>query len=195
MMEKKVRLKDGSEVLIREMRKDDLDRSFAFFRALPEEDRAYLRVDVTRREVVEERIHAMESGKTIRLVAIAGDQIVADGALELAAHGWTKHVAELRLIVAHPYQHKGLGMLMARELYGLAATNKVEEIMVEIMRPQVAALTIFKKLGFHQEAVLPDYVRDLSGKKQDLVLMRCDLESLWQTLEDHMADTDWQRTR
>ena len=194
-MEKKVKLKDGSEVLIRQLREDDINRSFAFFRALPEEDRAYLRVDVTKRDVVEERIRAMESGKTLRLVAVIDDQIVADGALELAAHGWTKHVAELRLIVARPYQHKGLGMLMARELYGLAATNKVEEVIVEMMRPQVAAMTIFKSLGFHQEAILPDYVRDIRGKKQDLVLMRCDLESLWQALEDHMADSDWQRAR
>ena len=41
-MEKKTRLKDGSEVLIRELRQDDVDRSFAFFSALPKEDRAYL---------------------------------------------------------------------------------------------------------------------------------------------------------
>ncbi|MFQ5869252.1 MAG: GNAT family N-acetyltransferase [Candidatus Zixiibacteriota bacterium] len=194
-MEKKVKLKDGSEVLIRELGEDDVDRSFAFFTALPEEDRAYLRVDVTKREVLQQRIQEMVAGRTIRLVAVADDKIVADGALDLPTHGWTKHVAELRLIVARPFQRKGLGMLMARELYGLAATNKVEEIIVEMMRPQVAAMTIFKSLGFHQEAILPDYVRDIRGKKQDLVLMRCDLESLWQTLEDHMADSDWQRTR
>jgi L-amino acid N-acyltransferase YncA len=194
-MEKKVKLKDGSGVLIREMREGDIDRSFAFFRELPEEDRAYLRVDVTKRDVVEERIRAMESGKTLRLVAVIDDQIVADGALELAAHGWTKHVAELRLIVARPFQRKGLGMLMARELYALAAGNKVEEVIVEIMSPQVEALTIFKNLGFHQEAVLRDYVKDVAGKKHDLVLMRCDLESLWQTLEDHIDHADWQRTR
>jgi L-amino acid N-acyltransferase YncA len=194
-MEKNVKLKDGTEILIREMREDDLDRSVAFFKALPEDDRAYLRVDVTKREVLQERMQEIATGRTLRLVAVMGDQIVADGALELPTHGWTKHVAELRLIVARPLQHKGLGMLMARELYGLAARNKVEEVIVEIMRPQAAALTIFKKLGFHQEAILTDYVRDLSGKKQDLVLMRCDLESLWHALEDHMADTDWQRTR
>jgi hypothetical protein len=25
--------------------------------------------------------------------------------------------------------------------------------------------------------------------------MRCDLEALWQELEDHLAGMDWQRTR
>ena len=194
-MKKKVKLKDGSEVIIRELGKDDKSRSLAFFRALPKEDRAYLRVDVTKPEIVERRIQTMESDRIMRLVAVNDEQIVADGSLELESRDWQKHVAELRLIVARPFQRKGLGMLMARELYMLAASKKVEEIIVKIMGPQIGAQSIFKRLGFHQDAVLHDYVQDIDGTKQDLVLMRCDLESLWQKLDDFMADFDWQRTR
>ncbi len=194
-MKKKAKLKDGSEVLIRELRKDDIDRSLAFFRALPKEDRAYLRVDVTKREVVERRINAMESGKVSRLVAIVDGEIVADGSLERENQDWEKHIAELRLIVAHPFQRRGLGLLMARELFALGASQKVEEILVRIMGPQVGALSIFERLGFHQDAILHDYVKDIDGAKQDLILMRCDLESLWRKLGDFMADFDWQRTR
>jgi len=194
-MKKKAKLKDGSEVLIRELRKDDIDRSLAFFRALPKEDRAYLRIDVTKREVVERRINAMESGKVSRLVAIVDGEIVADGSLERENRDWEKHIAELRLIVAHPFQRRGLGLLMARELFALGASQKVEEILVRIMGPQVGALSIFERLGFHQDAILHDYVKDIDGAKQDLILMRCDLESLWRKLGDFMADFDWQRTR
>jgi len=194
-MKKKVKLKDGSEVLIRKLGKDDKSRSLAFFRALPKEDRAYLRVDVTKPEIVERRIQTMESDRIMRLVAVNDEQIVADGSLELESRDWQKHVAELRLIVARPFQRKGLGMLMARELYMLAASKKVEEIIVKIMGPQIGAQSIFKRLGFHQDAVLHDYVQDIDGAKQDLVLMRCDLESLWQRLDDFMTDFDWQRTR
>ncbi len=67
--------------------------------------------------------------------------------------------------------------------------------MVRMMRPQVAARSIFRKLGFHEETLLPDYVKDRRGHKQDLILMRCDLEALWQELEDFIATGDWQRTR
>ncbi|MEE8417228.1 MAG: GNAT family N-acetyltransferase, partial [candidate division Zixibacteria bacterium] len=184
-----------SEVLIRELKKDDLDKSLAFFRALPKEDRAYLRVDVTKRDVVERRINAMESEEVNRLVAVVDGEIVADGSLEREHQEWKKHIAELRLIVAHPYQRKGLGLLMARELFALGASKKVEEILVRIMAPQVGALSIFKRLGFHQDAVLHDYVKDIDGEKHDLILMRCDLESLWRKLGDFMTDFDWQRTR
>ncbi len=194
-MEKNVKLKDGSEVLIRELRKDDIDRSLAFFRGLPKEDRAYLRVDVTKREVVERRINAMESGEVGRLVAVVEEEIVADGSLEREIQDWEKHIAELRLIVAHPFQHRGLGLLMARELFALAASKKVEEILARFMAPQARARSILERLGFHQDAILHDYVRDIDGAKQDLIIMRCDLESLWRKLGDFMADFDWQRTR
>jgi len=194
-MHRKVRLRDETLVVIRSMSRDDVDRSFDFFESLSPEDRAYLRRDVSKREVVEERIRAMESGNVERVVALVDDRIVADAGIEFESLAWKKHVAEVRLIVARAYQRKGLGMLMARELYSVATDADVEEIMVRMMRPQIAARSIFRKLGFHEETVLPDYVKDLDGHKQDLILMRCDLQALWSELEDFISTWDWQRTR
>jgi L-amino acid N-acyltransferase YncA len=194
-MHKTVKLKDRTEVLIREMAPEDLDDSHAFFKSLPEDDRTYLRRDVTKREVVERRISEIESAAVMRLVAVADGQIAADGSVEIPDEEWKRHVGELRLIVGRPYQRQGLGTLMARELYLLAASAKMEEIIVKIMRPQEAALSIFRRLGFREEVSLHDYVRDQAGRKQDLVLMRCDLEALWQEMEDFLATGDWERTR
>ncbi|GAG24318.1 unnamed protein product, partial [marine sediment metagenome] len=118
-MDKVLRLRDGREVVIRPLAKDDIERSLAFFRGLPEEDRAYLRVDVTKRELVERRIREIDLDLAKRLVAVANEEIVADGAVELAGKEWTAHVGEIRLIVSRPFQRQGLGMLMARELYTL----------------------------------------------------------------------------
>jgi L-amino acid N-acyltransferase YncA len=194
-MEHKVKLKDGSEVVIRELALKDLEQSVAFFQALPKEDRVYLRVDVTKPENVEQRIKRMKIDNVHRLIAVAGDRIVADGALELEAEEWEQHLAELRLIVAHDFQRKGLGLLMARELFTLAASKNVEEIVARFMAPQKAARSVLEKLGFHQDTVLHDYVRDIDGNKRDLVLMRCDLKSLWEKLEDYISNFEWGRTR
>jgi L-amino acid N-acyltransferase YncA len=194
-METHARLKDGTEIVIRPMTQDDIAKSWAFFRKLPQEDRAYLRVDVTKRDVVEKRIRDMRNGDVKRLVALAGDEIVADGALELAGAGWKRHVAELRLIVGKAYQRKGVGMLLARELYTLASAEKVEDVVVEMMAPQVAARRIFQKLGFKEEALFPSFVKDITGRKQDLVVMRSALGALWHELEEQMDLSDWQRTR
>ncbi|MFB0516481.1 MAG: GNAT family N-acetyltransferase [Candidatus Neomarinimicrobiota bacterium] len=194
-MKKILQLKDGASITIRPMRKDDLARSLAFFQALPEEDRRYLRREVTSPEAVEERIKELRSGKVKRLVAIFNEEIVADGSLELETQEWKKHMAEIRLIIARPFQRRGLGTLMARELYLLAARERVEVIVVKMMGPQIAARGIFKRLGFSEDVILSEYVRDRGGSKQDLIVMRCNLKSLMKEMEDHLADTDWQRTR
>ncbi len=187
---KTVKLKDGKDALIRAMKREDLEGSLAFFRALSEEDRLSLRRDLTTRQSLEARLREMEDGTVKRLVAVADETIVADGALELSHFGWERHIAEMRLIVATAWQHKGLGTLMAGALYQVAASARIEEIVVKMMASQAAALRIFHDLGFQQEVVLRNYVKDTKGARHDLVLMRCPLEDLWQKYEDFVHETD-----
>ena len=194
-MEKIEILKDSTKVAIRNLTIDDLDKLMKFYRSLPQEDRKYLRVDVTNRNIVKQRIKSAELGNIVRIIAVHGDDIVADGALEIAAEQWRKHQGELRIIVAKKFQHKGLGMIMMRELYFLAVQKKVEKIIVKMMRPQIAARTICRKLGFREELLIPDYVLDLTGKTQDLVIMTCEIKDFWKELDHFYIDSDWQRCR
>ena len=195
MAAKTVALRDGREVVVRDMQPDDSERSFEFFAALPEDDRRYLRVDVTRREIVEMRTRDLDTGRVVRLVAVDGDEIVADGALELAGHGWGNNIAEIRIIVARSHQRLGLGTLLARELYFIAAERKVDRIVVRMMRPQRGARQIFKRLGFKDEFLIPEHVRDQDGRWQDLIIMRCNLEDLWAEMESLLegSDVQWHR--
>ena len=194
-MEKTVALKDGTEVTIRDMAPGDVQRSFDFFAELPKEDRKYLRVDVTRWEFVERRIDDIDPLRVRRLVVIHDDTIVADGALELQGHGWGDNIAEIRLIVSHEFQRRGLGLLLARELYFLAAEAKVDRIVARMMRPQVGAQRIMRRLGFHDEFLIPEHVRDQDGNWQDLIIMRCNLEDLWREMEGVFEGSDirWHR--
>lgn len=194
-MDKIETLKDGTRVSIRNLILDDLDNLMNFYCTLPEDDRKYLRVDVTDRKVVEQRIKLIESGNVVRIVALHEDKIIADGALELFEDEWRKHQGELRVIVARNFQRKGLGMIMMRELYFLAAQKKVEKLIVRMMRPQTAARNICHRLGFHEELLIPDYLRDLSGTTQDMIVMTCDIKEFWKELEHFYMDSDWQKRR
>jgi GNAT superfamily N-acetyltransferase len=194
-IERTVTLKDGRAVTIRRMRPDDVERSYAFFCALPPEDRVYLRTDVTRRELVERRTTELDPERAERVVVVHGDEIVADGTLELQGHGWGDNVAEVRLIVARDWQRLGLGTVIARELFHVASRRRVDRIVVRLMRPQVGAHRIFRRLGFHEEFLIPEHVRDQDGNWQDLIIMRCQLEELWRDLEYELINSDWQRAR
>jgi len=192
---KNVTLTDGRKVTIRNMHPDDVEPSFTFFCELPDEDRKYLRLDVTRREVVERRTTELDGSRVERIVVVHEDEIVADGSLELQGHGWGDKVAEVRLIIARPWQRFGLGTLVARELFHLASKHRMDRIVVRLMRPQVGAHRIFQRLGFHEEFLIPEHVRDQAGEWQDLIIMRCPLEDLWREMEFELESSDWQRHR
>jgi len=194
-MEKIETLKDGTKVVIRHLSLDDLDRMMKFYCSLYSEDRKYLRVDVTNRDVVEERIRAVEAGNVFRIIALYEDDVIADGALELSAEEWRKHQGELRVIISKEFQRKGLGMIMMRELHLIAVEKKVEKVIAKMMKPQIAARTICQKLGFREELIIPDYVQDQAGKTQDLVIMICDIKDFWKELDHFYMDSDWQRCK
>ena len=194
-IEKDLTLRDGQEVTVRSMHPTDVECSYEFFCALPEEDRRYLRVDVTRRRMVERRTTELDRSRIERLVVVCDDEIVADGALHLEGHGWGDNVAEIRLIVARDWQRTGLGTLLARELFHLASQYRVDRIIARLMRPQEGAHRIMKRLGFSEEFLIPEHVRDQDGNWQDLIIMRCPLEDLWQEMESEFETLDWRRHR
>lgn len=195
MRKKRETLKNGTRVLIRDLHHDDLDKLMKFYRSLPLEDRIYLKVDVTKRKVVEQRMKLIEEGSIFRIVALYKDEIIGDGMFELSKEGWRKHQGELRVIVARPFQRLGLGMVMMREIHSLAMKMDVEKVVVKMMKPQKGAINICKKLGFHKETTIPNYVWDQVGEPQDLIIMTCKPQVLWKELEHSYSDSDWQRCR
>ena len=195
IMEKTETLKDGTKVTIRNLTIEDLDRLMSFYQSLPEEDMKYLRVDVTNRNIVKQRIEFAEAGDIFRIIALKGDTIIADGALELTTEDWRRHQGELRVIVAEEFRRKGVGMIIMREVYFLAIEKKVEKVIAKMMKPQAAARKICRTLGFHEEVLIPDYVKDQTGKSQDLVIMTCDIQELWKELDQFYMDSDWERCR
>jgi RimJ/RimL family protein N-acetyltransferase len=188
-------LRDGTKIAIRNISMDDLENYMRFFRSLPPKDRKYLRINVTDDNLVKERIKQIRSGNFFRIVALKDDQIIASGALELCADDWHKNHAELRVIVSRPYQRRGLGLIMNRELYLIAAQHNVKKVIAKMMRPQTGAVKILKKLGFKEEYLIPGYVQDQDENAQDLVIMTCDMTDFWRELESLYHSTDWKRCR
>jgi L-amino acid N-acyltransferase YncA len=99
------------------------------------------------------------------------------------------------VIVARKYQRRGLGLIMNRELYLIAAQHGVKKVIAKMMRPQTGAMKILKKLGFREQTLIPGYVHDQEQRVQDLVIMTCDMKDFWKELESLYHSTDWKRCR
>jgi L-amino acid N-acyltransferase YncA len=185
-------LKDGTDLIFRDMDPHaDFEALMKFYTDLPEEDRRYLRIDVTNRKTMEQRIKLMDFGYHFRILALSGGEIVGKGVLELPFEEWRRHQGEMRVIIAKAFQHRGLGTLLMREMYRLALSKKVDTLVVWMMRPQVAALALAAKMGFHDQSVLPDYVKDQTGTMQDLYILKAKVTDLTKAYECLFGPTDW----
>ncbi len=194
-MKKKETLKDGTGIVIRTLTLKDLEKLMAFYRSLPYDDRKYLRIDVTDQSAVEKKLRTMKEGSSVRIIALHNNMIIAMGILELGADDWRKNQGEIRVVVAREFQRRGVGMMMIRELYLLAVDHKVEKIVAKMLKPQIAARKICKKIGLREELSLPAYVKDQDKEDQDLIIMTCNIDELWKEFETLYKDSDWQRCR
>lgn len=184
-------LHDGTEIVIREYAHSDFDALFKFYGDLSPEDRRYLRVDVTNRKTMEQRIKLLDFGYHFRFIAVHRGEIVGDASLELPFEEWRRNQGEIRVIVAGPFQRRGLGMVLMKELYCLAVRKNVDTVVIWLMRPQVGAQNLGRKMGFRDVAVLPDYVKDQSGQMQDLLIMKGQIKNLIKEIEPYFGPIDW----
>jgi RimJ/RimL family protein N-acetyltransferase len=184
-------LDDGTNVLLREPVTEDQQSSLEFFLTLPEEDRRYLRIDVTRPGVVERRLEQAASGEVYRLWAFVGDEIAADGSLEFSGERWGGHLGEIRVIVGREYQRRGLGTLLMRKLFSVAEERQLEKIVMKMLEPQTSIRAACEKLGFRVDAVIPDYVKDQEGETQSLVIMTCTLDQWFKEMKDFYQEKNW----
>ena len=68
----------GDEVTMRPMMKTDKDALLDFLRRVPEEDRFYLKDDVTSASVVSQWAAHLEYCRTLPILAFDGDKVIGD---------------------------------------------------------------------------------------------------------------------
>ena len=193
--DRKLDLKDGTSVSVRPIEPSDAERFYWFLGGITDEDRKYLRVDVRNRNLVMERVRNPDPERCFRLVAEDEREIVAEAALETYGPGWEEDVGEMRLLVAPHYRGRGLGRLLAREIYLQGFRLRLKRLVARAMRPQLGARRILKRLGFVQEAMLPDHVKDTEGHRQDLIIMGLDLENMRAEMRSGSETSDFRRHR
>lgn len=159
-----------------------------FYRTLPLEDRRFLKDDVTTDGWATRFMRRIACGEVRSLIAERAGRVVAEATLARATHGWSVHVAELRVAVARMVRRQGLGSALAGLLVEMAIDEGVDKLVVQVVEHQVAALQVFRKLGFQPEAVLRRHVKDVSGTRRDLLVLANDLSHAWAAMEALVAD-------
>jgi RimJ/RimL family protein N-acetyltransferase len=166
------------------MVREDKEGLLAFFRRLPPPDRQFLKDDVTRAEIIETWARELNYDRVLPILAEFEGRIVGDATLHRQVYGWMRHVGEIRVVTDPFLRRRGLATAMAREIFYLALQAGLDKMVAEMVADQVAAIKVFGKLGFQQEARLANHVVDLQGRKHDLVIMTTDIPALMQKMQE-----------
>ncbi len=163
------------KVTLRLMTSEDRVGFLEFMRAQPEDDLFFLLVDVTTPEGLAHWMADLENNRNTTVLAEQDGKIVGYGSLHHDQTRWTRHLGEIRLLVAPDQRLRGLGEMLAHEVFAIGHDLGLRRIVVRIASGQGGARHLFERLGFQMEALLADWVIDQEDHTEDLVLMSYDV--------------------
>ncbi|MGO9121549.1 MAG: N-acetyltransferase family protein [Desulfomonilaceae bacterium] len=179
---KEIMGKDGTPIMIRPVAKEDQDELNHFFSRIPEEERWFIRADMTDPEVMHDFIKRLDAGKTIAIIAVeeTNQRIVGSVRLFLRLSECLRHVAHLQITVDSSFRNQRLGTWMLIDAIKLGMDIGLEKLAAEFVlgveEPGIAAA---HNLGFVEKAVLTDYLKDRHGNYRDVVIMVKSLRQDW----------------
>jgi ribosomal protein S18 acetylase RimI-like enzyme len=162
---------EAGEIEIRLMSPADEAAVLEFAQKLPTHDLLFLPRNISQPKVLSAWIKEIERGSIISLLAVKSGRVVGCGTIVRDPHSWSPHVGEIRNVISPDVRGLGIGRALSQETFALALGSGLEKLLVQMTVDQTGAIAIFEGLGFKAEALLHDHVRDLDGKKHDIVVL------------------------
>lgn len=149
-----------------------------FIATLPPEDLLFVPRDISHPKVMDAWMQALDKGSIASLVARDGERVVGCSSIYTDAMSWSRHVGELRVLVAADGRGQGLGRMLIQECFVQALTLGLKKLVAQMTINQTAAVAIFEDLGFRPEALLRQHVADRHGDLHDLVILSHDVKAV-----------------
>jgi len=162
---------DAGDIEFRMMEPADEAAVLDFARKLPGHDLLFLPRNISEPKVLAAWIKEIERGSIISLLAVKSGRVVGCGTIVRDPLSWSPHVGEIRMVVSQDVRGQGVGRALSQETFALALCAGLEKLSVQMTVDQQAAIALFESLGFKAEALLRDHVRDVDGKKHDIVVL------------------------
>jgi L-amino acid N-acyltransferase YncA len=160
-----------AEVEIARMTGADRAALVDFVATLPPHDLLFVPRDLGHPKVVDAWMRSLEAGELASLVARHRASMVGCTAIFIDELSSSKHVGELRVLVAGDWRGRGLGRALIQECFAQALELGLKKLVAQMTVEQRAAIAVFEELGFRAEALLAGHVADRDGKLHDLVLL------------------------
>lgn len=167
---------NGKTVEFSLMTKEDQALTAAFSETLSDHDLLFLSRNIREPKVVEAWLRQIEAGDIVSVAARTDGKIVGTTAVVIDELSFSAHVGEMRVLVGSDARDIGLGRRLIQEAFLVGMDLGLEKLTARMTLDQDGAIKIFEELGFRQEALFTDYVKDSDGVKHDLMIMCQDVD-------------------
>jgi L-amino acid N-acyltransferase YncA len=169
---KQTTLRDGREVTVRLLSRDDEIALHDFFLDLPEEDRFFMKDQVASPAVIRRWIEEMNYDRALPLVAVSGGTIVGEGVLVRRRGDARSHVGEVRVTVTPAWRDQGLGTMLIRELCDIADDAELDKVLFEVVDDcESNAAEAARAMGFVSVGKIEGGARDIHGHLHDITIL------------------------
>jgi GNAT superfamily N-acetyltransferase len=172
---RQVTLKSGLNCELRPLEGADEKQFHDFFRAIPPEERLFIKHRVDEPDVIANWCRSIDLGRILPLLALADGKIIADASLHQQLGGWKRHIGRVSVLVQPQFRGRGLAKALVEELMQIGRDIGLEKLEAEFIGRQERAIKVFAQLGFRTLLRLDDYVKDMQALSHDYVLMGLDL--------------------
>lgn len=174
-------LRDGSKVVVRPLQQGDQEALLNFFLGVPEEERFFLKDDVTSPAVIAAWVEHLDYSRALPLVALVDGRIGAEAVLVRRRGSARSHIGEIRIVVAPEFRNRGLGTQLIRELCEIADDAGLDKVLLEVVADREAeALKAAEWLGFIRVGTIDGGARDQDGHLHDIVMLAMPLGKWYQ---------------
>jgi len=168
-------LKSGLSCQLRPLESTDEKAFHEFFRAVPAEERLFIKHRVDEPTVIADWCRNIDLGRILPLLAVLDGQIIASASLHQQLGGWKRHIGRVSVLVHPRFRGQGLARASVEELMQIGREIGLEKMEAEFIAGQERAIKVFGLLGFRTLLRLEDYVKDMQAVSHDYVLMGVDL--------------------
>ena len=174
---REITLKSGLSCQVRPLESADEKAFHEFFRAVPPEERLFIKHRVDEPEVIADWCRNIDLGRILPLLAVKEGKVIADASLHQQLGGWKRHIGRISVLVHPHFRGQGLARALVEELMEVGRDIGLEKMEAEFIGGQERAIKVFGLLGFSTMLRLEDYVKDMQAVTHDYVLMGVDLKT------------------
>lgn len=178
---KETSLRDGTKLTVRPLEDGDAELLLRYFLELPEEDRYFLKDEVTSPALIERWTSEINYDRALPLIALEDGRIVAEAVLVRRRGNARSHIGEVRVTVLPEFRSRGLGTALIRHLCDIADDCGLERVMFEIVADkEMEALKAAEWMGFLRIGTIEGGARDQQGHAHDIILLTMPLGKWYQ---------------